>query len=233
MEFEILLKIVLSSLLGGLLGISRGITGHISGIRTTFLVSAGSTLFAFLSLKMVEISRTSDPSVMIALIMAGTGIIAGSAVIRAVTFTTGLLTGTSLWASAGIGTAVGLGMYLESFTITILIILILTLFKFTDNKFRERSRLNSYTLKVKKKVSALSDIKKLLMECGINNYEWSYQKVKRGFMVEIIIVSSATKDDLFILAIIAFDFKELAFWFLQHVYGHSFSSNLPALNPFF
>ena len=197
MEFEILLKIILSSLLGGLLGVSRSITGHGSGIRTIFLVSTGSTLFAIISLKLVEISKSADPSIMIALIIAGTGIIAGSAVIKAGTFTTGLLTGTALWISAGIGTAVGLGLYLESFLITILIILILTLFKFIDIRFKERSRLNSYTIKVKKKVAALSDIKKLLMECGINNYEWSYQKVKRGFIVEIIIVSSANKDDLF------------------------------------
>ncbi len=197
MEFEILLKIILSSLLGGLLGVSRGITGHRSGIRTIFLVSTGSTLFTIISLKLLEMSKSVDPSIMIALIIAGTGIIAGSTVIKAATFTTGLLTGTTLWISAGIGTAVGLGLYLESFMITILIILILTLFKFIDIRFRESSRLNSYTIKVKKKVGALSDIKKLLMECGINNYEWSYQKVKRGFILEIIIVSSANKDDLF------------------------------------
>ena len=197
MEFEILLKIILSSLLGGLFGISREITGRGSGIRTIFLVSAGSTIFTVLSLRMAEISKSVDPSIMIALVIAGTGIIAGSAVIKAVTFSTGLLTGTTLWASAGIGTAVGIGLYIEAFLITVLIILILAFFKYIDIKFRERSRLNSYTIKVKKKVAALSDIKKLLMECGINNYEWSYQKVKRGFIVEITIASSANKDELF------------------------------------
>jgi len=197
MEFEILLKIILSSLLGGLFGISREITGRGSGIRTIFLVSAGSTLFTVLSLRLAEISKSVDPSIMIALVIAGAGIIGGSAVIKAATFSTGLLTGTALWASAGIGTAVGIGLYIEAFLITVLIILILAFFKYIDIRFRERSRLNSYTIKVKKKVAALSDIKKLLMECGINNYDWSYQKVKRGFIVEITIASSANKDDLF------------------------------------
>ncbi|MEN8221972.1 MAG: MgtC/SapB family protein [Acidobacteriota bacterium] len=197
MEFEILLKIILSSLLGGLFGISREITGRGSGIRTVFIVSAASTLFTVLSLRLAEMSGSSDPSIMIALIIAGAGIIAGSAVIKAATFTTGLITGTALWASAGIGVTVGLGLYLEAFMITVLIILILVFFKFIDIKFSERSRLNSYTIKVKKKVAALSDIKKLLMECGINNYEWSYQKIKRGFIVEITIASSGNKDDLF------------------------------------
>ena len=37
MEFEIFLKIILSSLLGGLFGISREISGRGSGIRTIFL----------------------------------------------------------------------------------------------------------------------------------------------------------------------------------------------------
>ncbi len=197
MEFEILLKIILSSLLGGLFGISREITGRGSGIRTIFLVSAGSTLFTVLSLRLAEISKSVDPSIMIALVIAGAGIIAGSAVMKAATFSTGLLTGTALWASAGIGAAVGIGLYIEAFLITVLIILILAFFKYIDIRFRERSRLNSYTIKVKKKVAALSDIKKLLMECGINNYEWSYQKVKRGFIVEITIASSTNKEDLF------------------------------------
>ena len=197
MEFEILLKIILSSLLGGLFGISREISGRGSGIRTIFLVSAGSTLFTVLSLKIAEISKSGDPSIIMALVIAGAGIIAGSAVIKAATFSTGLLTGTALWASAGIGTAVGIGLYIEAFLITVLIIFILAFFKYIDIRFRERSRLNSYTIKVKKKVAALSDIKRLLMECGINNYDWSYQKVKRGFIAEITIASSVHKDDLF------------------------------------
>ncbi len=197
MEFEILLKIILSSLLGGLFGISRDISGRGSGIRTIFLVSAGSTLFTVLSLRLAELSKSSDPSIMISLIIAATGIIAGGSIIKAATFSTGLLTGTALWASAGIGTTVGLGLYLEAFLITVIIILILAFFKFIDIRFRERSRLNSYKIKVKKRVAALSDIKKLLMECGINNYEWSYQKIKRGFIVEITIASSGNKDELF------------------------------------
>ncbi|MCK5222484.1 MAG: MgtC/SapB family protein [Candidatus Aminicenantes bacterium] len=146
---------------------------------------------------MTKISKTSDPTIMIALIIAGAALIGSSAVIRSATFKTGLLTGTTLWASAGIGIAVGLGMYLEAFLITVLIIMILGLFRLIDMRFRERSRLNSYTIKVKKKISALSDIKKLLMECGINNYEWNYEKIKSGFILELTIAASGNKDDLF------------------------------------
>ncbi len=197
MEFEIFLKIILSSLLGGLFGISREIAGRGSGIRTIFLVSTGSTLFSILALDLPKISRNADPSIMIALIIAGAALIGSSAVIRSATFKTGLLTGTTLWASAGIGIAVGLGMYLEAFLITVLIIMILGLFGLIDMKFRERSSLNSYTIKVKKKISVLSDIKKLLMECGINNYEWSYEKIKSGFVLELTIAASGNKDDLF------------------------------------
>ena len=197
MEFEFLLKIVLASLLGGLFGLSREISGRGGGIRTIFLISTGSALFAALALRIPEISSSADPAVLIGLVICGSGVISGASVLKAATFTTGLLTGAALWASAGIGLTVGLGLYLESFLITILIILILYFFKHADLRFRERARLNAYTIRVKKKISALSDIKKLLMECGINNYEWSYQKVKKGFIVEMTIASSGTKDDLF------------------------------------
>lgn len=197
MEFEIFLKIILSSLLGGLFGLSRELSGRGAEIRTIFLISSGSTLFSILSLELAKTSKSSDPSVMIALIIAGAGLIAGSAVIRSSTFKTGLLTGTTIWASAGIGITVGLGMYLEAFLITILIIMILGLFRLIDMKFRERSRLNSFTIKIKKRISAISDIKKLLMECGINNYEWHYEKVKGGFILELTMASSGNKDHLF------------------------------------
>ncbi len=197
MEFEILLKIILSSLLGGLFGISREISGRGSGIRIIFLVSTGSTLFSILSLELTKISNTSDPSIIIALIIVGAALIGSSAVIRSTTFKSGLLTGTTLWTSSGIGILVGLGLYLEAFLITVLIIMILELFKLIDIKFREKSRLTSYTIKVKKRISALSDIKKLLMECGINNFEWNYEKTKSGFILELSISTSGNKDDLF------------------------------------
>ena len=197
MEFEILLKIVLSALLGGLFGISREISGRGSGIRTVFLISAGSTLFTVLAQKISEKSAAADPGIIIALIIAAAGLIGGSSVLRAATFRSGILTGTTLWTSSGIGTAVGLGLYIEAFLTTVLIILMLGVFRFIDMKFRDRSRLNSYTVKVRKRLSALTEIKKLLMEVGINNYEWSYEKIKTGFIVELTISASGNKDNLF------------------------------------
>ena len=35
------------------------------------------------------------------------------------------------------------------------------------------------------------------MECGINNYEWNYEKIKSGFILELTIAASGNKDDLF------------------------------------
>jgi len=197
MEFEIILKIILSSLLGGIFGISREISGKGSGIRTIFLISTSSTLLTIISLKLPKIVNGTDPSLIIGFIIISTGLISSSALIRSVVFRTGLLSASVLWSSSTIGICVGLGLYVHAFLITVLVITLLGLFKYIDMKFQDRSKTSSYTIKVKKKISILSDIKKLLMECGINNYEWHYEKIKGGFLLELTISVSANKDNHF------------------------------------
>ncbi len=197
MEFEILLKIILSSLLGGIFGISREISGRGSGIRTIFLVSTTSTLLTVISLELPKIIKGTDPSSVIGFVVISAGLLSGSALIKAVGFRTGLLSASVLWSSSGIGICVGLGLYVQAFLITILIITTLQLFKYVDKRFQDRLKMSSYTLRIKKKVSILSDIKKLLMECGISNYEWHYEKIKGGFLLEVTISVSTSKDNHF------------------------------------
>jgi putative Mg2+ transporter-C (MgtC) family protein len=126
-EVSILLKIVVAAVLGGFVGLERTLASKHAGMRTFALVSMGSALFIILS----EIVTTEyigivsfDPMRLLASIVSGIGFLGAGMILMQKDSLHGLTTAAGLWATAGIGAAVGFGMYYLA-TFTVLIILIL------------------------------------------------------------------------------------------------------------
>ena len=112
---EELLALVLSSLLGGVIGFERSKVHKPAGLRTHILVSLGSCLFMILSVKFFD-----DPARIAAGVVSGIGFIGAGTIIaerREKTKVVGITTAASLWVTAAIGMAVGMGEYiLAAFT---------------------------------------------------------------------------------------------------------------------
>ncbi len=197
MEYEIFLKIILSAFLGGLFGIDQEFSGKNSSLRAIMLITTGSTLLISLSNKTGNIIESSNPILIISLVIAGTGFLGGAAIVRSVTVKNGLFSGAKIWVATGVGITVGLGFYPEAFIITVLIIILIRLLMILENRFNERSKFSSYSIRIKKNISVITEIKKVLMECGISNYEWYYEKVKGGFILELTLVTSGSKNTVF------------------------------------
>lgn len=125
-ESEIILRLVLAAVLGGLIGYQREKLHKPAGIRTHMLVSLGSALFTIVS---TTAFVNADPSRIAAGIVTGIGFLGAGTIFRAKDHVTGLTTAASLWAVAGIGLAVGVGMYLITIVAAILILAILHLQK--------------------------------------------------------------------------------------------------------
>ena len=117
MEWTFILRLLVAGLLGTVIGLDREYRVKDAGFRTHFLVSLGSALIMIVSQwGFGEILREPgvglDPS-RIGFIGAGT-IIFHKQIVR------GLTTAASLWATAGIGLAVGSGMYIVAIAATVL-----------------------------------------------------------------------------------------------------------------
>ncbi len=119
-NFEIILRLALSTLVGGSIGIEREVSNRPAGLRTHILVSVGSTLIMLVSIYGFD---EGDPSRLAAQVVSGIGFLGAGTIIRTGNDIRGLTTAASLWVCAGIGLAIGAGYYLGGI-ITAAIVLI-------------------------------------------------------------------------------------------------------------
>ncbi len=126
-EVEVLTKIVVAALLGGVVGLERTIALKHAGMRTFALVSMGAALFVivaqivaqqYIGIVNMDIMRV------LAAVVSGIGFLGAGMILMQKNSLHGLTTAAGLWATAGIGSAVGFGLYYLA-TFTVLIVLIL------------------------------------------------------------------------------------------------------------
>ncbi len=123
----ITLRLILSVILGGLIGLERESHGRPAGFRTHTLVCLGSTLVMIISAYgMQSISTSYDPGRIAAQVISGIGFLGAGTIMREGVNVRGLTTAASLWAVAGIGLAVGIGMNYTAIIASVLIVLVLT-----------------------------------------------------------------------------------------------------------
>jgi putative Mg2+ transporter-C (MgtC) family protein len=109
-NFEILIRLLLSSVIGGAIGTEREVSNRPAGLRTHILVSVGSSLIMMVSI--YGFSGEGDPSRLAAQVVSGIGFLGAGTIIRTGNDIKGLTTAASLWVCSGIGLAIGAGYYL-------------------------------------------------------------------------------------------------------------------------
>ena len=127
-------QLTLAMLLGALIGLERSIAHKKAGMRTFGLVALGSCFFIMIP-EIAGVSRNAiafDPFRVMAAVITGIGFIGGGLIIYNRELH-GLTTSAGLWVSAGVGTAVGFGLYSIA-----LFNCLLTLFTFTVMWYVER-----------------------------------------------------------------------------------------------
>jgi len=122
---RIVVRLMLAAILGGILGYERERKARSAGVRTHMLVAVGAALFVLGPLQSgMEIS---DLSRVVQGIIQGVGFLgAGAIIIRAGQHKVkGLTTAANIWATAGIGVVVGLGLEATAELSTIIVLTIL------------------------------------------------------------------------------------------------------------
>lgn len=100
-------QIYTAAALGAIIGLEREIAGKDPSLRTFALISMGSCIFAMLSHSSVVGVVGGDPSRIAAQVVAGIGFIGAGAIFRSPKGISGLTTAALMWATSGIGMAVG------------------------------------------------------------------------------------------------------------------------------
>ncbi len=123
---RITLRLLVAATLGGLLGYEREQQGKSAGVRTHMMVAIGAALFALIPQQAG--ASSADLSRILQGLIAGVGFLGTGAIImgnREVE-TRGLTTAASIWVTAAIGVAAGMGRETTAVLSTLIALLILS-----------------------------------------------------------------------------------------------------------
>ncbi|GGH81006.1 putative Mg2+ transporter-C (MgtC) family protein [Pullulanibacillus pueri] len=128
MLLEFVLRLVLSGILGALIGLEREKRLKEAGLRTHFLVAVGSAVIMIISKYafndvLNDKGMVLDPSRIAAQVVSGIGFLGAGTILVQRQSIRGLTTAAGLWATSGIGLAIGAGLYTVGIVCAILILL--------------------------------------------------------------------------------------------------------------
>jgi putative Mg2+ transporter-C (MgtC) family protein len=174
MDPSIPLKLILAAILGGIIGIERQIRDKPAGLRTNILICVGSTLFMSISTKVAQLLG-GDPTRIAAQIISGIGFLGAGAVLHSHGFVLGLTTAATIWVVAGVGMALGSGMYLVAIFTTLMSLATLYLLAIIEDKIQGR-KAYSYSLVVTDLNQALTSINKALEDSSVSAASFNFKK---------------------------------------------------------
>ncbi|MFW6132452.1 MAG: MgtC/SapB family protein [Planctomycetota bacterium] len=141
--WQAVVRLVAAVVFGGLIGFERERRGRSAGFRTQMLVAMGSALAMVVSLQFVlgyvpgyRISPALvqvDPARVAYGVMGGIGFIGAGAILRYGVGVRGLTTAASLWCTAAVGLASGLGMFEVAAAATLIVLFILYVLSLLDH----------------------------------------------------------------------------------------------------
>jgi putative Mg2+ transporter-C (MgtC) family protein len=174
--WELLLRLLAATALGGVIGAERELSDQPAGFRTHALVALGAALFTVVSAFGFDaIVTLGPPTVMradvtrvVSQIVVGIGFLGGGAILKYGASVRGLTTAATLWITAAIGTAVGLGAWVMALGATVLTLLALSAFR-PVRRLLERFAATSGELRVETKHDTrVPDVLRLLETVGIS-----------------------------------------------------------------
>jgi putative Mg2+ transporter-C (MgtC) family protein len=124
-ELVIVLRLLLATALGAGIGYQRERANKPAGLRTHILIALGSALFTVVSI--FGFGGGVDAARVAAGVVTGIGFIGAGVIFRGIRgdHVVGLTTAASIWATASIGLAAGVGMYLIATVVAAIAVLVL------------------------------------------------------------------------------------------------------------
>lgn len=203
---EIIIRLLVSAVLGSVVGMERERLNWVAGLRTHMLVCVGSALIMMVSMHgfhdvLGKPDVILDPSRVAAQVVSGIGFLgAGTIFFWRKEVLRGLTTAAALWAVAGIGLAIGGGMYFAGIATTALALIILAFLKPIEKFFFKRVETTRHLLSIKifpEKIS-LQSVEETISNAGISLVEMQIRRSPQGgsdkeYLLELNIVGTGEK----------------------------------------
>lgn len=214
--WDFTIRLIAASLMGVVIGLEREYRSKEAGYRTHFLVALGSALmmivsqYGFDDVLSKDLVRL-DPSRLAAQVVSGIGFIgAGTIILLQKQIVRGLTTAAGIWATSGIGLAVGAGMYKIGIAATILFLIGVEVLNFFFKGISLRSMIVEFSTSKEeslKLISAMFSSKGFL----ISSYEMEEKTDIKGnhvYSVSMVVKAKNMNEDG-ILLMLLHDFPEI------------------------
>lgn len=185
LHLELLLRIAVATALGAVIGLERQIHRRPAGLRTHMLVALASSTFMVVSTHFVYFQHyhkddlvSVDPSRIAASVVAGTGFLAGGAILRTGLSVQGLTTGAGLWLVSSIGLAAGGGMYPVSLGATVIGLVALSVVRRFEGKNDGATRRRRVAVTTVGGADALPGLVAAIQAAGCTVSDAEYESVR-------------------------------------------------------
>ena len=170
---SICVRLLMAMIFGGTIGFERGIRQRAAGLRTHMLLCIGAASTMLVSQYMYATYGVGDPARLSAQVISGIGFLgAGTIIITRRREVKGLTTAATLWTTACMGLAVGVGFYECALVMYVLLIVILIFVSVLDNRYLKIPTSTAFYLEVRRDVG-LGDAIHFIHEIG-----WHVREVK-------------------------------------------------------
>ena len=138
---NILIRVIVATILGGVIGLDRGMKHRGAGTKTITVVCLGATLVMLTEQYIqVNFAGLANMTRMAAQVISGVGFIGVGTIIISKHRVRGLTTAATLWASACVGLAVGIGFVEGGVLITVMMLLSLHVLPYVERFATRHSR---------------------------------------------------------------------------------------------
>ena len=164
MDYDILIKFLLSAALGGLIGLEREYQNKSAGFRTLILISVGSCMFTTLS---ILIGGPENADRIASNIITGIGFLGAGVIFRGENRVIGITTAASIWVVAAIGMSVGAGYYIIATIASVLIVAVLAFLYYIERRIDEANKMKTYTIAYLWNETVFRDFEKQFRDHGL------------------------------------------------------------------
>lgn len=129
-HLDIGLRLGAAAVMGGLIGWERGRAEKPADARTMMLIAVGAAAFVLVGARVVAESEAggvvqADPNRVLSYVVSGVGFLGAGAILHSKKSVLGLTTAASVWCTAAVGAAAGLGEYLVGAMVTLIVLITL------------------------------------------------------------------------------------------------------------
>ena len=204
------IKLTLAAACGAAIGIERELHDKPAGLRTNMLICIGSALITMVSIQVAltyaeRQVNIADPGRIAAQIVSGIGFLGAGTIIQARGAVHGLTTAATIWVMAGVGLAIGAGVYGPALATTLLLLVTLSALGWLEGHLTPRHHFVYFRVQADRRPSLIDDIGRIAERARVSLEDFGLKRRGDELEIEFTLTLPARKRDALIESMLDLD----------------------------